>query len=211
MEYKDFTDLPTLFFAWEEAHKNDGNRENNFPQCPCCGNIPPDAFKGSFTPDGYLSDKTDIDILFIARESNVSEKIAAGGETDHTFWLKAADENKDSTARKYKSYIREIAEKMDSSYEQSAYMNINKRGGYSQCTKGRLSEYINDYKEYIMNEIRLINPKRIVFLGYDKKYGDALVGMIKDINKEIKCYSVYHPSAPNKKDAFRGLETEIEL
>ena len=195
--------LEKLFEIWKEAHKKDGNFENNFPRNPDNKNEPCCNFKDSFTYDGFLSEKEEADILFIAREPNVSEK----GEineavTNEYFWMRDVVEKKAANIGRigrngtvYYNYLNKIAAKFDTNIKSCAYMNINKRGGYGKCTFDRLNTYFVDYKDFILKEIELINPKRIVLLGYGKyEYVNELRRRLKA--KEI--YQVYHPSCPQK-------------
>ena len=39
-----------------------------------------------------------------------------------------------------------------------AFINLNKRGGYSYCIWETLDEYVKQYAEYIEKEIQLISP-----------------------------------------------------
>ena len=195
--------LEKLFEVWKKANMEDENTGNNFPRNPDNGNEPPYDFKDSFTYDGFLSNENKADILFIAREPNVSEK----GEineavTNEYFWMRDVVEKKAANIGRigrngtvYYNYLNEIAANFDTNIEFCAYMNINKRGGYGKCTFDRLNTYFDDYKNFILKEIELINPKRIVLLGYGKyEYVNKLRGLLKA--KEI--YQVYHPSCPQK-------------
>ena len=43
-------------------------------------------------------------------------------------------------------------------------MNINKRGGVGSCNLNILKNYYEKYEEEILEEIKIINPRIIVFV-----------------------------------------------
>ena len=205
--------LDELFEEWEKAHENDKYYEKTFPSCPCCGVMPTEEFKTSFTYDGFLSGNEGIKLLFIGRESNATDKIKKEKELDKNFWMRKVwdGEINGKEANNYKSYLTKIREYFKCENDACAYMNINKRGGYSQCDYTRLDNYVAVYSEFIKKEIELIGPEIIVFLGVGKyKYREKLRDIIKNIDKNIKCYEVYHPSAPGKESKLEEkLNNEI--
>ena len=46
-----------------------------------------------------------------------------------------------------------------------AYLNINKRGGFSSCDQSKLAVYAERYHLFIQKEISIIHPKHIVVCG----------------------------------------------
>jgi len=147
-----YNDLKELFEDWKEAHKKDDHWLDTFPKCPCCGAMPPEDFKISFTYDGYLTDNKEIKLLFIGRESNVSADIKAFGKAKECFWMK---DGKGKVRENYEKYLKEIAEALHVDYKNCAYMNINKRGGYGACSYDSLLNYVNVYRKFIKNEIEI--------------------------------------------------------
>ena len=193
--------LPELFVTWKKAHE-EGNYRKTFPKNPFDGAEPSDDFKRSFTWDGCLEKgKTEAEVLFIGRESNVSDKsgkIIGCGEENDEFWMQKVYYNEVSgrNTSVYKNYLKKIASKLGVELKDCAYVNINKRGGYNKCSPERLEEYIEQYGHFIKREIEIINPKIIVFLGYGRyRYVEKLMSFI---DENIKCYMVYHPSCPGR-------------
>lgn len=207
-------DIKELFKVWKDAHKNDKYWKDTFPQCPCCGIIPPYSFVESFTVDGFLTEKKQLEekrkvILFVGRESNVSQEINNCGQTEDLFWMEKVWESKEN---KYTEYLKAIIEKLDANEYDCAYMNINKRGGYSACTLERLNNYVTVYSGFIKKEIELINPNIVVFLGTGEyKYRQNIIGIIKETNENIECYEVFHPSAPGRNRSLDKLKKGITL
>lgn len=55
--------------------------------------------------------------------------------------------------------------KVDTELSNCAYLNINKRGGFSSCDQSRLAVYAERYQMFIQKEIRIIQPEHIVICG----------------------------------------------
>ena len=75
-------------------------------------------------------------------------------------------------------------------------MNINKRGGLKSCLMSRLKNYSLLYKNYILKEIELLNPERIVILG---NLPSETISIIKESNKPIFVYP-FHPCVYRKSE-----------
>lgn len=190
LEKDKYENLQELFKEWKESHKEDNNEicRVTFPK----GRDDYRGFKGSFCPDGKFDDATQVEILFICRESNVGD--GCGEQKDTDFWMrkvvkqKASDRNSyyDSGKTRSKNDKRkdrkaqttyynclmaianmttEIKAQSADKLEKCAYMNINKRGGSSGCNMTRLKNYAILYQNYIKKEISMLNPKKIVVLG----------------------------------------------
>ncbi len=230
------SNLDDLFKNWRSRHINDTEWKNNFPMDPISKEPPPEIFKSSFTIDGKFDDKvSDIKILFICRESNVNGK----AEKTDNFWMKKVvetmQENKNNGTHNYYvnddcqlalkekrvakrvqtvyyNYLIKICELKKTELSSCAYMNLNKRGGYGRCCFARLEKYIDNYSDLIQNEIEILSPETVVFLGYREGYGKKVLKLIKNVNPNIKCYTVYHPSSPGKEKVLKSkLGEEIKL
>lgn len=127
--------------------------------------------ESSFIYDGSLSDE-DLDqheILFVCREANDKENKKLKSE----FWFKNVVDGLETNGKKYYNCVNLIINyinnniNLDGNIElkKCAYLNINKKGGNSACDFKNLNEYAKIYKEYIIKEIQIINPKYIVILG----------------------------------------------
>jgi len=78
-----------------------------------------------------------------------------------------------------------------SSLSSSAMINLNKRGGYSWCIWNTLEKYVEEYQEYLRNQISAINPDVIVCCGESVKY---LVDKYSLAEECIDIRCAYHPS-----------------
>ena len=194
-----YNNLDELFNAWKEEQNNESNEscEKTFPKKYEKGTpiIPTEEFKESFCVDGFLSDKFN-GVLFILKESNVD----GTPELNGTFWFKGCLDGKISgkDANRWNLYrnsmekyleICRIGENID--YKQCAYMNLNKRGGYGKCNDEQLTNYVEEYKDYIKNQIKIFNPKHIICCGAGTVY-DLVSKLIKNEMPEVKIYDCYH-------------------
>lgn len=94
------------------------------------------------------------------------------------------------------------------SLEKVCFINLNKRGGYSQSYWKTIREYTKTYGKYIAREINIINPTLIVCCGKWLKY--YLEKFVVEPNK-YKIIEVYHPSYYIKSDADHLKKLEEEL
>ena len=110
---------------------------------------------------------------------------------------------------KYRKYVSIIAETLSCDIKNCAYMNINKRGGYGSCNGERLNTYAENYMNYILTEIQIINPEIVVFLGKDAskdRYVNDLRENMKNMKVEV-CYQVKHPSS---RISYKALQIDLE-
>ena len=161
-----------------------------------------------------------VKILFICREPNVTGDIESNVNSNKDFWFKnvvgvKAERSNDyypnndlsrfekRTQTKYTNCMSRIAnafnfnsEDSNKPYEnlkQCAYMNINKRGGFGSCNFERLENYFLKYENYILKEIELINPNKIVILGNLPEYIEtSLTTKAEELKKPIYLYNL-HP------------------
>lgn len=209
--------LPDLFEAWKHSHLEDAD-------CPLITeetfslNLTKEH-AGRFCPDGKLGNETSkTRILFICRESNVgnTDKEEKTDKPD-IFWMKNVVSKKGNDRRsyygdnlnanekraqtKYYNCILAIASGKTIQKEQNpaclnacAYMNLNKRGGGSCCNASKLENYFILYQNYILEEIKIINPEYIVILG---KLSPKITDSIKNNGWQVHTYP-FHPSVYSK-------------
>lgn len=101
----------------------------------------------------------------------------------------------------------ETPEKDISALRYVAFMNINKRGGFTECKTKLLRDYAQNYKDLIDREIKIISPDIIVCCGIGVRR--CLSGV--DSCKSLPVLEVYHPSARYKTDTDRLKKLEDEL
>ena len=82
------------------------------------------------------------------------------------------DKNSPGTAEKtaqtkYFNCLSQVLKhlKVNTELSNCAYLNINKRGGFSSCDQSRLAVYAERYHLFIQKEISIIHPKHIVVCG----------------------------------------------
>ncbi len=100
----------------------------------------------------------------------------------------------------------ETPEKDISALRYVAFMNINKRGGFTEC-KTKLSDYAENYKDLIDREIKIISPDIIVCCGSDVRTCLSNI----DSCKSVPVLEVYHPSYWLVKDTDKLKKLEDEF
>ena len=90
-------------------------------------------------------------------------------------------------------------------------MNINKKGGFAKCDWNNLLDYYNKYRNYILREIEIINPKIIVICFKNKKTKQIR----DDLKKNVNCkyiIDMYHPSYQfiSNKNYMKVFEDEFK-
>ncbi len=202
-------DLKKLFEEWSKAHaaepedeyKNYHNKDSKTP-----GYIP----RQNFICDGVLFkdkyDEAERKILYIAKECNEYNEECVNKEQididNSNIWLKNEINNKSGGVfvkglamlhnaminNNYTNPVKEI-----SALETAAFLNLNKRGGYSKCYWDTLEKYVEKYKDMIKAEIELIAPDEIVCCGKCVKELVETKKLVSDKSIKIRC--AYHPSS----------------
>ncbi len=172
----------------------------------------------SFTIDGIVNEEEwdgNNGILFILKEANIDGKLK-GNIIDNksvcadinedgakTFWFQEeVNKSKINWRRNILRRLRKIGEDLtgekEFSLKKTAYMNINKRGGEASANVDIIGGYLKKYKENILKEIEIINPKIIAICCGTDSYVSELVSYIHELNKDIsiRCYN--HPAAWRK-------------
>lgn len=205
--------------------------------------------KDSFTKDGIVDENVwnglpeGKKVLYILREANgnATEMGEEGKRVDgDEFWFQECVTGKETKVtdnifqriKEMQRIIRGDALKAKDDKEilsEVAYMNLNKRGGGASVDWKIFNDYIEKYKEYIKEEIAIINPDIIVCCGTYWPLVDNICGLykegreknwdprdIKDFcydgakitneNKEVICVAtvinMYHPSARISKEKY---------
>mgnify|MGYP001142966267 FL=1 len=206
-------ELEKLFEEWQERHESENCSSENIS-------------KSNFIPDGIIDEASYMQspkkILFIAKEAaclkekNTIEKNFETAQNDG-FWCRRVVLGEEGGTR-FSSGLALLAnailnenfetpEKDISALRYVAFMNINKRGGFTSCQTRRLAAYVKKYKDLIDREIRIISPDIIVCCGMGVR--GRLSGV--DFCKSLPVLEVYHPSARYKTDTDRLKKLEDEL
>lgn len=208
-------ELDELFEEWRERHEAENYDGENIS-------------KSNFIPDGIIDEASYMQspkkILFIAKEAaclkkgNTIEKNFENAQNDG-FWCRRVAFG-DAKAKKGRfspglallanailNENFETPEKDISALRYVAFMNINKRGGFTSCQTRRLAAYVKKYKDLIDREIRIISPDIIVCCG------SGVRSCLSDIDscKSVPVLEVYHPSYWLVKDTDKLKKLEDEF
>ena len=214
-------ELKELFtdWAWQHSQESPDSTKDTFPcQKSPDKNSPPvtpdhKSFTCSFCPDGYTTlngnysgnEAPEIDVLFVLKESNVSNEGILRPEMNGTFWFDKCVN--DPVRIRYKNRFEAVLDKL---YEDRlipagysgdtslGYMNINKRGGYGSTNMTRLRNYAKEYKCMINRQICIMNPKIIVCFGC---FG--LMDAIINKNRPVLLIDMHHPSYPGFNASYK--------
>ena len=207
-------ELEKLFDEWRKRHISEDYSNDKIS-------------KNNFIPDGIIDEASYMQspkkILFIAKEAacldNTEETTAEenfeAAQKDGFWCRRVVLEGEGGTrfssglallANAILNENFETPEKDISALRYVAFMNINKRGGFTECETD-LDGYAKNYKDLIDREIRIISPDIIVCCGSDVR--DCLSGV--DSCKSLPVLEVYHPSARYKTDTDRLKKLEDEL
>ena len=209
-------ELEKLFDEWRKRHISEDYSNDKIS-------------KNNFIPDGIIDEASYMQspkkILFIAKEAaclDKTEKTTAeeNFETAQNdgFWCRRVVLGEEKRGTGFSSGLALLAnailnenfetpEKDISALRYVAFMNINKRGGFTECKTDLLRDYAQNYKDLIDREIKIISPDIIVCCGMGVR--DCLSGV--DSCKSLPVLEVYHPSARYKTDTDRLKKLEDEL
>lgn len=206
-------ELEKLFDEWRERHESENCSSENIS-------------KSNFIPDGIIDEASYMQspkkILFIAKEAACLKKTKTAEKNFETaqkdgFWCRRVVLGGEGGTR-FSSGLALLAnailnenfetpEKDISALRYVAFMNINKRGGFTSCQTRRLAAYVKKYEDLIDREIRIISPDIIVCCGMGVR--GRLSGV--DSCKSLPVLEVYHPSARYKTDTDRLKKLEDEF
>lgn len=211
-------ELEKLFDEWRKRHISEDYSNDKIS-------------KNNFIPDGIIDEASYMQspkkILFIAKEAaclDKTEKTTAeeNFETAQNdgFWCRRVVLGEEKRGTSFSSGLALLAnailnenfetpEKDISALRYVAFMNINKRGGFTECETdlAAYAAYVEKYKDLIDREIKIISPDIIVCCGMGVR--DCLSGV--DSCKSLPVLEVYHPSARYKTDTDRLKKLEDEL
>ena len=207
-------ELEKLFDEWRKRHISEDYSNDKIS-------------KNNFIPDGIIDEASYMQspkkILFIAKEAACLDKKKKTAEENFEaaqndgFWCRRVvlgEEGGTSfssglalLANAILNENFETPEKDISALRYVAFMNINKRGGFTECETELLRDYAQNYKDLIDREIKIISPDIIVCCGMGVR--DCLSEV--DACKSLPVLEVYHPSARYKTDTDRLKKLEDEL
>lgn len=207
-------ELDELFEEWRKRHESENCSSENIS-------------KSNFILDGIIDEASYMQspkkILFIAKEAaclkkgNTIEENFEIAQNDG-FWCRRVMLGEEGGTR-FSSGLALLAnailnenfetpEKDISALRYVAFMNINKRGGFTECkNKKALRGYAKIYKDLIDREIKIISPDIIVCCGSGVR--DCLSNV--DSCKSIPVLEVYHPSYWLVKDTDKLKKLEDEF
>ena len=208
-------ELEKLFDEWRKRHISEDYSNDKIS-------------KNNFIPDGIIDEASYMQspkkILFIAKEAACLDKKKKTAEENFEtaqndgFWCRRVVLGEEKRGTGFSSGLALLAnailnenfetpEKDISALRYVAFMNINKRGGFTECKTKLLRDYAKKYKDLIDREIKIISPDIIVCCGMGVR--DCLSGV--DSCKSLPVLEVYHPSARYKTDTDRLKKLEDEL
>lgn len=211
-------ELEKLFDEWRKRHISEDYSNDKISKNKIS--------KNNFIPDGIIDEASYMQspkkILFIAKEAaclkkgNTIEKNFETAQNDG-FWCRRVVLGEEERGTRFSSGLALLAnailnenfetpEKDISALRYVAFMNINKRGGFTECETD-LDAYVEKYKDLIDREIKIISPDIIVCCGMGVR--GCLSGV--DSCKSLPVLEVYHPSARYKTDTDRLKKLEDEL
>lgn len=207
-------ELEKLFDEWRKRHISEDYSNNEIS-------------KNNFIPDGIIDEASYMQspkkILFVAKEAaclkkgNTIEKNFEIAQNDG-FWCRRVVLGEEKRGTSFSSGLALLAnailnenfetpEKDISALRYVAFMNINKRGGFTRCQIRRLAACVEKYKDLIDREIRIISPDIIVCCGSDVRTCLSNI----DSCKSVPVLEVYHPSYWFVKDTDKLKKLEDEF
>lgn len=204
--------IEELFELWEMAHETED--EESCYNTICDGEIGKNGKKlyipkNSFIADGYISEHGNKEfngILFVLKEANVLKwGISTSSEhgyvennlnPQYDFYRKYISDGINLNQSKQQEKMGRMAyyltykkmPKEDDKFKQallnSAFINLNKRGGANQSKK--IENYVDKYQNFIRKQINIIKPKIIICLG-TYSYLNRI-----NITEDYKCYNIWH-------------------
>ena len=193
-------DLDELFRCWRKAHCDESEEEYKKYGDKL-------VRKESFTIDGFIDERAfwecEKRILLIAKESNECgkrppENSATKCASGNSFWMR--NMLKDGKTNRFINGLAVLCNGLINPESEepcantdvlnnAAFMNINKRAGFSRSNPVTISGYFCNYKEYIRREIQLIDPTYIICCG------KGIKGLVEKVfDKQDIIFESIHPS-----------------
>ena len=212
-------ELEKLFDEWRKRHISEDYSNDKISKNKIS--------KNNFIPDGIIDEASYMQspkkILFIAKEAaclkkgNTIEENFEIAQNDG-FWCRRVVFGEEKRGTSFSSGLALLAnaildenfetpEKDISALRYVAFMNINKRGGFTECKTKLLRDYAQNYKDLIDREIKIISPDIIVCCG------SGVRSCLSDIDscKSVPVLEVYHPSYWLVKDTDKLKKLEDEF
>lgn len=207
-------ELEKLFDEWRKRHISEDYSNDKIS-------------KNNFIPDGIIDEASYMQspkkILFIAKEAACLDKTEKTAEENFEtaqkdgFWCRRVVLGEEGGTR-FSSGLALLAnailnenfetpEKDISALRYVAFMNINKRGGFTECKTKLLRDYAQNYKDLIDREIKIISPDIIVCCGSGVRTCLSNI----DSCKSVPVLEVYHPSYWFVKDTDKLKKLEDEF
>ena len=206
-------ELEKLFDEWRKRHISEDYSNGKIS-------------KNNFIPDGIIDEasymQSPTKILFIAKEAACLKKTKTAEKNFETaqkdgFWCRRVVLGEEERGTRFSSGLALLAnailnenfetpEKDISALRYVAFMNINKRGGFTECETD-LDAYVEKYKDLIDREIKIISPDIIVCCGSGVRDCLSNVGSCKS----VPVLEVYHPSYWLVKDTDKLKKLEDEF
>lgn len=209
-------ELEKLFDEWRKRHISEDYSNDKIS-------------KNNFIPDGIIDEASYMQspkkILFIAKEAaclDKTEKTTAEENFETAqkdgFWCRRVVFGEEESGTRFSSGLALLAnailnenfetpEKDISALRYVAFMNINKRGGFTECKTKLLRDYAQNYKDLIDREIKIISPDIIVCCGSGVRTCLSNI----DSCKSVPVLEVYHPSYWFVKDTDKLKKLEDEF
>lgn len=153
----------------------------------------------SFTYDGFVFGEKDETVLYILCESNIGVNAKANDE----FWFKGVYRIRDNFLKiprrieLMQKYLCEEVQNLENT--DISFMNINKRGGFGFCDLNILKNYYDRYKDEILSEIKIINPKIIVFCARNE---EIYKNLKEKVDAKIIKINMWHPSCRKSDEEY---------
>lgn len=186
--------LDKLFNIWKKAHIKDKLYKYDTPE------INGKLIKiDSFIEDGFcVTDKiSEGSALYISKESNsFNEDNLETNKVSKYTHLYSCKKNNNRTvfARRIFDMQKELSSILGISEDNITFMNINKRGGFKSTNMSTLNVYALEFKDYIISEMEIINPKIIVCCGDGIKKIIEMIYMKNGKKIDIPLIEMKHPS-----------------
>lgn len=180
-----------LFDLWKEAHeaetedswvKTCPRKKENGKLLKPYEHINHQNFINDMIGQKYSCQKTKV--IYILREANISKTDMVIESEFDKHWIKSCDKKalfyRDWMKKIYDIEVKKLYPEADEfNIDNVVYMNLNKRGGFSDCDHVNLNNYINVYSSYIRKEIEHLNPDIVICGG---TYGHVKSIVIKTLN-----------------------------
>lgn len=220
-------ELEKLFDEWRKRHISEDYSNDKISKNKISKNK---ISKNNFIPDGIIDEASYMQspkkILFIAKEAaclkeeNTIEKNFEIAQNDG-FWCRRVVLGEEKRGTHFSSGLALLAnailnenfetpEKDISALRYVAFMNINKRGGFTKCHQRILREYVQKYRDLIEEEIKIISPDIIVCCGVGIR-DDLLKKYVHIPDENVPVLEVYHPSYWFVKDTDKLKKLEDEF